>query len=230
MSANPSVPEPYVPAGKDVREVTVLALLLGSLLSVVMGAANTYLGLYAGMTVSASIPAAVISMSILRGILRRGTILENNIVQTMASTGESLAAGAIFTVPALVLVGEWQDFKFWPTTLIVLLGGLLGIVFMVPMRRALIVGRPDLVYPEGVACSEVLIAGEEGGSGILWIATGLGIGAVFKFLVSGLHVVQSTVEGAIARGRSVLYAGSDMSVALLAVGHIVDLPSAVLIT
>jgi len=229
MNASRPPIEPYVPPQKSIPEVTAVALLLGGVLSVLMGAANAYLGLYAGMTVSASIPAAVISMSILRGILRRGTILENNIVQTMASTGESLAAGAIFTVPALVLIGAWQDFEFWPTTMIVLLGGILGIVFMVPMRRALIVERPDLVYPEGVACSEVLIVGEEGGSGVRSIAGGLGMGAVFKFLVSGIHVIQSPVEGAIARGRSVLYMGSDMSVALLAVGYIVDLPIAVLV-
>ena len=152
---------PYVPAETQLPEITVRALVLGGILSIVMGAANTYLGLYAGMTVSASIPAAVISMAILRGLLRRGSILENNIVQTMASTGESLAAGVIFTVPALVMVGAWQEFEFWPTTLITMLGGLLGIVFMVPMRRALIVDRPDLIYPEGVACSEVLIVGEE---------------------------------------------------------------------
>jgi len=223
LKSNQSQVEPYVPADKNIPEVTITALILGAILSIVMGAANTYLGLRAGMTVSASIPAAVISMAILRKVLRRGTILENNIVQTMASTGESLAAGAIFTVPALVLIGEWKDFEFWPTTLIVMLGGLLGVVFMVPMRRALIVGRPDLVYPEGVACSEVLIVGEEGGAGILSIASGLAIGAVFKFMVSGLHLIQDAVKGAIARGRSVFYLGSDMSLALVAVGYIVNL-------
>lgn len=221
---------PYVGAQESTTEITLRALVLGAVLSVVMGAANTYLGLYAGMTVSASIPAAVISMAILRGILRRGSILENNIVQTMASTGESLAAGVIFTVPALVMVGAWQDFEFWPTTLITLLGGLLGIVFMVPMRRALIVDRPDLVYPEGVACAEVLIVGEERGEGVRAIALGVALGALFKALVNGVQLVQVTVEGAIARGRSVLYAGADMSVALLAVGYIVDLRIAAQIT
>ena len=221
---------PYVPAGQQIREVTAISLILGILLSIVMGAANTYLGLYAGMTVSASIPAAVISMTLLRVLLRRGTILENNIVQTMASTGESLAAGVIFTVPALVMIGAWQQFRFWPTTLIVLLGGLLGIVFMVPMRRALIVQRPDLIYPEGIACAEVLVAGEEGGPGIRAILLGLGVGALFKFLLSGVHLIQDTVEGAAAWGRRVFYAGSDMSVALLAVGYIVNLEIAVLIT
>lgn len=217
------------PQEKSVKEVTILALVLGGLLSILMAAANTYLGLKAGMTVSASIPAAVISTAILRGIFRRGTILENNTVQTMASAGESLAAGAIFTIPALLLVGAWQEFKFWPTTLIVLLGGLLGVVFMVPLRRALIVERPELIYPEGVACSEVLKAGQKGGKDIRLILAGLGIGALFKFFVTGLHVIKSVVEGAVGVGRSVLYFGSDMSAALVAVGYIVRLPIASLI-
>lgn len=246
MSESPAQPTPYVPAHVTTTEITLRALVLGTILSVVMGAANTYLGLYAGMTVSASIPAAVISMAILRGIMRTGSILENNIVQTMASTGESLAAGVIFTVPALIMVGAWQDFQFWPTTLITMLGGLLGIVFMVPMRRALIVDRPDLIYPEGVACAEVLIVGDEAASmkggakesaaaaeanaGIRAIGQGVVIGAVFKLLLNGFHLIHETVEGAIARGRSVFYAGADMSVALLAVGYIVDLQIASLIT
>jgi len=222
--------KPYIPAEKNVPEITIKAFVLGAILSVVMGAANTYLGLYAGLTVSASIPAAVISMAILRGILRSGSILENNIVQTMASTGESLAAGVIFTVPALVMVGAWQDFQFWPTTMITMLGGLLGVLFMVPMRRALIVDRPDLIYPEGVACSQVLIVGEEKGAGIRSIAEGVVIGGIFKIFINAVTVIQETVEGAVAKGRSVFYAGADMSVALLAVGYIVDLRIATLIT
>ncbi len=223
--------DPYSCASpeKSVKEVTLIALVLGGLLSILMAAANTYLGLKAGMTVSASIPAAVISTAILRGIFRRGTILENNIVQTMASAGESLAAGAIFTIPALLLVGAWQEFKFWPTTLIVLLGGLLGIVFMVPLRRALVVERPELIYPEGVACAEVLKAGQKGGKDILLILAGLGMGALFKFFVTGLHVMKSVVEGAVGIGRSAFYFGSDMSLALVAVGYIVRLPIASLI-
>ncbi len=215
--------------GNGVKEITITALALGGLLSIVMGAANAYLGLKAGMTVSASIPAAVISTAILRGIFRRGTILENNIVQTMASTGESLAAGAIFTIPALLMVGAWQEFKFWPTTLIVMFGGVLGVVFMVPLRRVMIVERDDLIYPEGVACSEVLIAGQEGGKGIRLILAGLGVSAVFKFLVTGLHVIKSAVEGAVGVGRSVVYFGADMSLALVAVGYIVHLQIASLI-
>ncbi|MGD8395266.1 MAG: oligopeptide transporter, OPT family [Candidatus Eiseniibacteriota bacterium] len=223
-------PPPYISPDVTVPEITVRAVILGLLLSIIMGAANTYLGLRVGMTVSASIPAAVISMGILRGILKRGSILENNIVQTMASTGESLAAGAIFTVPAILMVGAWQEFRFWPTTLIVMLGGLLGVVFMVPMRRALIVNRPDLRYPEGIACSEVLVVGEEGGQGMRSVASGIGIGALFGLLLRGVQVILSTVEGAIAAGRSVLYFGADMSAALVGVGYIVGLEIAVLIT
>jgi len=172
---------------------------------------------------SASIPAAVVSMAILRGLMRNGTILENNVVQTIASTAESLAAGIIFTVPALVLVGAWQDFAFWPTTFIAMLGGSLGVVFMVPLRRALIVNRPDLTYPEGVACSQVLITGQEGGSGIRTIAAGLGVGAIVKFLISGAGLVKGTVETATVMGKSVFYFGSDVSAALIGVGYIVNL-------
>lgn len=223
MSESKPVFEPYIPASKNIAESTVLSIGLGLFLAVVMGAANTYAGLYAGMTVSASIPAAVISMAILRGVFRRGTILENNIAQTVASTGEGLAAGAIFIIPALVMIGAWTEFEFWPTTMIVMLGGLLGIVFMVPLRKALIVDNEDLIYPEGVACSEVLIVGQEGGTGIKWIGIGLGIGMIFKYLVSGLALIKGTVEGAFALGSKVVYGGSDMSVMLVAVGYIVRL-------
>jgi putative OPT family oligopeptide transporter len=223
-------PAPYVAATKSIPEITGRAIILGLILSVLMGAANTYLGLRVGMTVSASIPAAVISMGILRGLMRRGTILENNIVQTMASAGESLAAGVIFTVPAILMVGAWQEFEFWPTTTIVVLGGLLGVVFMVPMRWALIVHRPDLKYPEGIACAEVLVVGEEGGEGVKSVASGVGVGAVFAILLRGVQVVLNTVEHAWSMGRSVVYAGSDMSAALIGVGYIVGLEIAVLIT
>ena len=145
--------QPYVPAEKSIAEFTVKAIILGAVLTVIMSAANAYVGLYAGMTVSASIPAAVISMGILRGLLRRGTILENNIVQTIASAGESLAAGIIFTIPALVLTGVWSGFKFWPIFLVALLGGILGVIFMIPLRRTLIVEEKELISPEGVACA-----------------------------------------------------------------------------
>ncbi len=212
---------PFVPPEKRINELTLKAILLGALLAVVMCAANTYLGLYAGMTVSASIPAAVVSMGILRGILKRGTILENNIVQTIASAGESLAAGIIFTVPALVITGVWKGFNFWLVTLIAILGGSLGVAFMIPLRRTLIVEEKELVYPEGVACAEVLEVGEKGGSGVGHIFSALGIGGAFKFLVSGISIIQGTVEGAIRWGKTALYLGSDISPALLGVGFIV---------
>ncbi len=212
---------PFIPPEKKINELTLKAILLGALLAVVMCAANTYLGLYAGMTVSASIPAAVISMGILRGILRRGTILENNIVQTIASAGESLAAGIIFTVPALVITGVWSGFNFWLVTLIAILGGTLGVVFMIPLRRTLIIEEKELVYPEGVACAEVLEVGERGGSGVGYIFAALGVGAVFKFLVSGISIIKGTVEGAFRWGKMAFYMGSDLSPALLGVGFIV---------
>jgi putative OPT family oligopeptide transporter len=219
MPEKPS--EPFVPAKKKILELTFRSIFLGILLALIMCWANTYLGLYAGMTVSASIPAAVISMGLLRWILRRGTILENNIVQTIASAGESLAAGIIFTVPAMVIAGVWTDFAYWPTVLIALCGGILGIVFMIPLRRTLIVEEEELVYPEGVACAEVLEAGERGGSGIRHIFGALALGAIFKFFVSGIGIIKETVEGAVRAGKSALYFGSDMSVALLGVGYIV---------
>ena len=213
--------KPYVPPEASVREVTIAAVILGAILAVVMGAANIYLGLKAGMTVSASIPAAVLSMGILRGILRRGTILENNIVQTVASAGESLAAGIIFTVPALLIAGVWTDFKFWPTTLIAMLGGALGVLFMVPLRKSLIVEEKELIFPEGVACAQVLKAGDKRGSGILYVFTALFLGMVLKFIISAVVLVKSTVEFAWKSERGLFYVGADISAALVGVGYIV---------
>jgi putative OPT family oligopeptide transporter len=221
--------KPFVPSEKKIPEWTVASVLLGTVLAVVMAAANTYAGLYAGMTASASIPAAVLSMGILRGALRRGTILENNMVQTIASSGESLAAGVIFTIPALVITGVWTDFKFWPTTLIAMCGGLLGVLFMIPLRRNLIVEDKSLVYPEGLACAKVLEAGETGGSGATYVFSALGVGAIFKGLVGGVSVVKETVEGAVRVGKSAWYFGSDMSVLLLGIGYVVGLNIAVLV-
>lgn len=194
-----------------------------------MAAANTYLGLYAGMTVSASIPAAVISMGILRGIFRKGTILENNIIQTSASAGESLAAGIIFTIPALVIVGAWLEFDFWATTLVALLGGLLGILFMIPLRKALIVEEKELIYPEGVACAEVLKAGEEEGGRAKHIFIALTLGFIFKFGITAFSIIKGTVEKAVLIRRSLFYLGSDLSVALLGVGYIVGFNVSILV-
>lgn len=214
---------------KNTRELTPLAITIGLLVGVVMTAANVYLGLYAGMTVSASIPAAVIALGIFRIFLKRGSILEANIVQTMASAGESLAAGIIFTVPALVLVGAWTKFEFWPTTIIAIIGGTLGVLFMIPLRRALIVEDKNLTYPEGVACAAVLKTGSEGDSkGLKSVGIGLVIGAVIKFLSTGLGVISGTVEKAFASRGSIFYFGSDISPALIAVGYIVKLDIAML--
>jgi putative OPT family oligopeptide transporter len=220
---------PFVPPEKSIAELTIASVVLGVVLGVIMTAANTYAGLYAGMTVTASIPAAVISMGILRGMLGRGTILENNVVQTIASAGESLAAGIIFTIPALVIVGVWQEFKFWPVTIIAIAGGLLGVLFMIPLRRTLIIEEEELIYPEGLACAEVLEVGETKGSGIVYIFSALGVGVVFKALVSGFGIVKGTVEGAWAAGKTALYFGSDISVLLLGIGYIVGMNIGVLV-
>jgi len=221
--------QPYIPPEKRIPEFTVKAILLGSALGLLLTAANTYLGLYAGMTVSASIPAAVISMAILRGLFKTGTILENNIVQTIGSAGESLAAGIIFTIPALVITGVWRDFKYWPVTLIAILGGMLGVIFMIPLRRALIVEEKELAYPEGLACAEVLKAGDRRGAEAKFIFWGVFVGLVFKFFASGVKVIKGTVEGAVRAGKSIFYFGSDMSPALLAVGYIVGFNIATLV-
>jgi putative OPT family oligopeptide transporter len=204
-------------------------VVLGTVLGVVLGAANAYLGLYAGMTVSASIPAAVLSMGILRGVLRRGTILENNIVQTIAASGESLAAGVIFTIPALLITGVWSEIQFWPTTLICISGGLLGIAFMVPLRRTHIVEDQSLTFPEGTACAEVLKAGDAGGSGARTILAAIAVGGLFKFFVGGVALFRGTVEWAVQVGRTPLYFGADVSAALLGVGYIVGLRIAALV-
>jgi len=213
--------EPYVPASKNLPEFTLLAIGLGIGLSVVMCMANIYVGLYAGMTVSAAIPASVISMGVLRGLLKRGTILENNIVHTIASSGESLAAGIIFTVPALVLLGIWTHFNYLETTLIAMAGGLMGLVMMIPLRKPMIIDQKELRFPEGVACAEVLKAGDRGGTEMLGIFAALGIGAAFKIMVTVVGAFKGTVEGALRVGRTGLYAGTDISPMLMAVGFIV---------
>lgn len=220
---------PFVPANQNIPEVTFRAILLGSVLGVVLAAANVYLGLYAGMTVSASIPAAVLSMGILRGIFRRGTILENNIVQTIAASGESLAAGIIFTIPAMLIAGVWTDIQFWPTTLICIAGGLLGICFMIPLRKTLIVDDKTLTYPEGVACAEVLKAGEAGGSGAKTVLGSLVLGLVFKLLIGGFSIFKGTVEWAFSLGGRPVYFGSDVSAALVGVGYICGFNVSVLV-
>ncbi len=215
--------EPWVPAEMNIKELTTRVVVIGVLLGGVMTAANAYLGLYVGMTVSASIPAAVMSMLILRGFkFKDVTILENNSVQTMASAGESLAAGVIFTVPALLVLGIWQDIEWVDTFLIAILGGLLGTMFTIALRRLFIV-EEALPYPEGVACREVLVAGEKGGSGLIAIIYALLIGATYGWMVKGFKATHAKLEGVGEAFGTRFYAGSELSLALLSVGYIVGL-------
>ncbi len=214
--------KPYIPASKVTPEITVTSIILGFLLSVVFGAANAYLGLRVGMTVSASIPAAVISMGIIRIILRRNSILENNLVQTIGSAGESLAAGAIFTLPALFLwasEGKMDKPDIVEITLIALIGGLLGVFFMVPLRNALIVKEHGtLPYPEGTACAEVLLAGEKGGASAATVFIGMGFAAVCKFIIDGLKVVSGEISGRVKGFAGEI--GTQIYPAVMSVGYI----------
>ncbi|MBN1796852.1 MAG: oligopeptide transporter, OPT family [Sedimentisphaerales bacterium] len=208
-------------------EITLKAVLLGVILSVILAAANAYLGLFAGMTVSASIPAAVVSMGVLR-LFRKSNILENNIVQTAASAGESLAAGVIFTLPALLILDYWKEFNFLSVTLIAGFGGLLGVLFTIPLRRALIV-EAKLKFPEGIATAEVLKSGEKGKGGIKKIAKAAIAGGLFKFASGGLRLWPGSIEYAWRMKGTLGYLGTGLSPALLSVGYIVGLNIAVLI-
>jgi putative OPT family oligopeptide transporter len=233
--------EPYVPASKSLPELTIGVLILGGLLSVILGGANAYLGMFAGMTVSASVPAAVISMGILRA-LRTGNILQNNAVQTAAASGEGLASGVIFTLPAMVILQKWAHFSYLETTLISGFGGILGVLFTIPLRRALIIDQP-LQFPEGVATAEVLKVGAEGGGGLRVLVLAAVIGAVVKVGATGLKLWAETVRfggwitggtataeaatapaaaaGAAASTGTPFYFGINASPALLSVGYIV---------
>ena len=214
---------PYIPAEKITPEFTVTSVIMGIILAVVFGAANAYLGLRVGMTVSASIPAAVISMGVIRVIMKKNSILESNMVQTIGSAGESLAAGAIFTMPALFLWAE-EGLCEMPSlveiTLIALCGGVLGVLFMVPLRNALIVKEhATLLYPEGTACADVLLAGEEGGSNASTVFAGMGFAAAFKFIVDGIKVIPADVAAAFRSFKGEI--GMEVYPALLGVGYIV---------
>ena len=215
--------QPFVPADKVVPEFTVFSVILGALLAIIFGGANAYLGLRVGMTVSASIPAAVISMGVIRKVLKRDSILENNMVQTIGSAGESLAAGAIFTMPALFMwatEGLCEVPSLVEIGLIALVGGLLGVLMMIPLRSALIVKEHGVLgYPEGQACAEVLMAGEEGGAKSSTVFAGLGIAAAYKFVTDGLKLFPSEVDWSIPvyKGSGV---GVDVLPALAGVGYI----------
>ena len=215
--------KPFVPVDSTLPEMTVTSIILGVVLAVLFGGANAYLGLRVGMTVSASIPAAVISMGIIRKILRKDSILENNMVQTIGSAGESVAAGAIFTLPALFLwagEGSIGTPSLVLIALIALFGGLLGVMFMIPLRGALIVQEHGkLPYPEGKACAEVLEAGESGGAKAATVFSGLGIAALYKLIADGLRVFPSEVHYEIGAYKGSGF-GADVLPALLGVGYI----------
>ena len=231
---------PVVAADRNIAELTVKALILGALLSMILAAANAYIGLLVGLTVSASIPAAAASMGVLR-LFRRSTILENNMVQTAASAGESLVAGIIFTIPALVMMKAWSGYEYGPMVAIAILGGILGVAFTVPLRRALIV-EAKLAFPEGVATAEVLKTGgierdentvsdHHADTGFRRLLQAAGIGAVFKFTESGIGLLAGNVATTQAwlAGKYLFLGNINISPALIGVGYIVGLNIAMLV-
>ena len=257
MATKNEAHKPYISAKKILPEITIQGIILAILLGFLLTAANVYLGLYVGMTVSASIPAAVISMAVLRSLEKtnfsKGTnILENNWVQTAVSSGESLAAGVIFTLPALLVMNQtsngevgWDEFPYFQTLIIALVGGTIGVLFSISLRRIFIV-KEKLPYPEGVACAEVLVAGEKGGSQVMPIFAGIAFGAIYKMCSSLMVTVDNSVKqvsiGLWEQGwqgfytlkgkldttllwtserKTTLYLGAELSPALLGVGYIV---------
>ncbi|ODT44952.1 MAG: oligopeptide transporter, OPT family [Nitrospira sp. SCN 59-13] len=222
---------PLVPASVSLPEITLKAVVLSILLAAVLAGANAYLGLFAGMTVSASIPAAVVSMAVLR-LFRESNILENNIVQTAASSGEALAAGVIFTIPGLVLIGYWTSFDYWQTFTVSLVGGVLGVLFTIPLRRALII-HARLRFPEGVATAEVLkigaTSGGHAGRRVRLLLSASALGGGLKFAEGGLKLWSESLEGALEFGRATFYGGLNLSPALVAVGYIIGLNTALVV-
>jgi len=222
---------PLIPASVTLPEITPKAVVLSIVLAAVLAGANAYLGLFAGMTVSASIPAAVVSMAVLR-LFRRSNILENNIVQTAASSGEALAAGVIFTIPGLLLIGHWTTFDYWQTFTVSLVGGFLGVLFTIPLRRALII-HARLHFPEGVATAEVLKVGAspdaDAGGRFRMLLGAAAVGGCFKVAEGGLKLWSESLEGVIQLGRSTFYGGLNLSPALVAVGYIIGLNTAVVV-
>lgn len=214
--------KPYIPADKITPEITITSIVVGVLLSIIFGAANAYLGLRVGMTVSASIPAAVIAMGVIRVMMRKNSILESNLVQTIGSAGESLAAGAIFTLPALFLwaaEGKADKPGILEISAIALVGGLLGVFFMVPLRNALIVTEHGVLpYPEGTACAEVLLAGEEGGAKASTVFAGMGFAALFKFIIDGLKLVAGEISVSVKGFAGEI--GTQIYPAVMSVGYI----------
>ncbi|MEZ5331008.1 MAG: oligopeptide transporter, OPT family [Thermoanaerobaculia bacterium] len=236
-----AVDQPLVAPDRDVLEITAKGLLLGAFLSMVLAAANAYIGLLVGLTVSASIPAAAVSMGVLRAF-KRSSILENNLVQTSASAGESLVAGIIFTIPALVILGAWPGYRYGPMLAIAILGGVLGVAFTIPLRQALII-EARLKFPEGVATAEVLKTGgietgegaepatEESAAGFRRLVQAAGLGAVIKLCEAGFGWLAGTIgaAGQFLSGRLLLMGNVSLSPALIGVGYIVGLNIAVLV-
>ncbi|GAB6106525.1 OPT family oligopeptide transporter [Fusibacter bizertensis] len=216
--------KPFIPAHKTVPELTITSIIFGVVLAVIFGVVNAYLGLKVGMTISASIPAAVVSMSVTRIIMKRDSILENNMVQTIGSAGESLTAGAIFTIPAMFLWSKSMGIEppsILLITLIGLCGGILGVMFMIPLRKALIVNEHEnLPYPEGSACADVLLAGEEGGEKAKATFRGLAIGGIYKFISDGLALIPSNLEWVFSKPMHSFF-GIDAMPALLGVGFVI---------
>lgn len=228
LHVDPREQGPYVPAATRLPEITLKGVLLGIVLAVLLGAANTYLGLKAGLTVAASIPAAVVSLAVLKAF-RNHNILENNIVQTVASAGTSVASGAIFTIPALLLLGYWKDLHYWETTFIVIVGGVLGVLFSVPIRRALVI-EENLPFPEGQATAEVLKAGEQAGSGIGALILGGSLGAAYKVIQGGFRTWTDEPASTVRLGgNTVMGLGFNLQPALVGVGAIIGLPIAILV-
>ena len=230
--------EPYVPASKSMAELTVKAVVLGILMAVVLGAANAYLGMKAGLTVAATFPAAVVAMAALRLPFLRGTILEENIARTTASVGEALVAGAIFTIPAFVIAGAWEEIHYLEATAIMLIGGVLGVLFVIVLRRTLVV-EAELPFPESVAASEIVKAGQSGATGAKYVFGAMGMAGLWELFKNsnGVQLVRDSTNGFFDLGRStvrmfgepVTYTGGVLletpsaSPALIGVGFIVGM-------
>ncbi len=192
--------KPYVSDETKLKEMSFKAVFLGVIMAVILGAANTYIGLKAGMTVSATFPAAVVAMAVMKVL--RGSILEENIARTTASVGEALAAGAIFTIPAFVISGVWNDFNYWESTVIMLAGGLLGVLFIIILRKPL-VNDPNLPYPESVACAEMVKAGQKGETGAKYVFSMLGFSALIELFKNnrGIKLFEETISGFVGLGK-----------------------------
>lgn len=230
--------DPYVPASKSMAELTVKAVILGVLMAIVLGAANAYLGMKAGLTVAATFPAAVVAMAALRLPFLRGTILEENTARTTASVGEALVAGAIFTIPAFVISGAWEEIHYLEATAIMLIGGVLGVLFVIVLRRTLVV-EAELPFPESVAASEIVKAGQGGATGAKYVFGAMGFAGLWELFKNsnGIHFVRDSTNGFFDLGRStvrmfdapVAYSGGILletpsaSPALIGVGFIVGL-------